>query len=109
MVMDRAAVVQFSVLATLVMNVITMAVRQAIHMIVMVAIGFSMKTALLKLINDLEGVLVFMILIMEVVVVVVWHMTMWHERCMSMRRDVSAKKRMRVSEGAICERTAMST
>ena len=110
--MDGAALVQFSVLTTLMVNVMmTMAVRQTmvmvIDMIVMVDISFSCMTALLKLADDLEGVLVLVIFPIEVVVVVERHVT-WRVHESSMR-DVTAEKRMWVSEGAFCKRTAMST
>ena len=77
------------------------------HVILVVAIGFPSMTALLKLMDDLEGVL--MIIVFKVVVVVVWHMTMGHEPVPdSSTRDHSAKYRMWVSEGTMRKWTAVS-
>ena len=80
-------------------------------MIVVIGIGLSSMLRLLKLMDDLEGIL--MIILIEVVVVVVRHVTMGHEPARrvpetSMTRDNSAEQRMWVAEGAFCKWTTMS-
>ena len=102
MVMMGAAMVQLSALM--------MAVR---HVFVVVAIGFPSVTGLLKLMDDLIGVLM-MIIMIEVVVVMserVVLMTKNTARCCPINisfRDDSAEHRMVVSEGTSSKRTAMS-
>ena len=77
------------------------------HVILVVAIGFPSMTALLKLMDDLEGVL--MIIVFKVVVIVVWHMTMGHEPVPdSSMRDHSTEYRMWVSKGTMRKWAAMS-
>ena len=85
----------------------------AVHMIIVVAIGFPSMFACLKLVDDLEGVLVVFLIKVMVVVAVMWHVTMGHEPGgrvpeSSVTRDDSTKQRMWVSEGALSKRTAMS-
>ena len=121
MVVASAALVQFIVLAILVVDdiwmevIMSMAVGHSVMIVIIVmVVGFPSMTALFKFVDDLERVLMLVILFVEVMVMVLmmWHVTMGHElvRVMPVSRsmvcDVSAKDRMRMSEGALFERTA---
>ena len=79
-VFNRVTFVQLSVLIT---NFITITVRQTIMMVenltVVVSISFPPIAALLKLLDDLGWVLMLMILFIEVVLDVVWDLTLGHE------------------------------
>ena len=105
--------VMMVMIAAMVQRVALVMHGKTMLMIVVIGIGLSSMLRLLKLMDDLEGIL--MIILIEVVVVVVRHVTMGHEPGRrvpvpksSVTRDDSTEQRMWVSEGALSKRTAMS-